>query len=260
MVPLPFVSSTIFENSSGINLLHSRMQNICGHGLVWDRTDLKAFDWNVNVWHLGIKNWRYFYRPRPKYDGKVVCSICLSVHPEGGYPSIWFQVPSLPRVPGPFWGTGGRGYPSIWSQVLSQGRGYPSQVLDQGCPLTLPSPTPSQDQGGGRGRGGEGEEVPQSGPRLAVPPPPPPRQHMLWTRYPVGGTPLAVTQEDFLVSPFLLKNKCQLFWGTTEGPDNCWHLHTDKHLLWRDATKKKLVHWIKRKRFMSIPNEKFAIS
>ena len=60
-----------------------------------------------------------------------------------GYPSLWFQVPSLPLVPGPFWGRdgstpvsgprsspGGRGggYPS---QVLNQGgRRYPSQVLE----------------------------------------------------------------------------------------------------------------------------------
>ena len=107
------------------------------------------------------------YRPRMKYDRKVMFSVCQSVHWGGGYPSLWFQVPSL-----------GRGYPSFWSQVPSWGG--EGQVLGQGYPL------PTARMGGGEG------QVPKSGPRSGFPLQP--RQHTL-----------AVTQEDFLVQ-FKFKN------------------------------------------------------
>ena len=135
--------------------------------------------------------------PRTKYDGKVMFSVRLSVHRmRGGTPA-----------------SGCRSLPCLWSQVLSGGKGYSSllsQVLSPG-------------EGKGKRRG---EKAPQSGPRSVVPssPWPGPRwgdgggypsqvlgqrypspgQHMPWTGYTTGSTPLAVTQKDFLVFLFLI--------------------------------------------------------
>ena len=105
----------------------------------------------------------------PVYEvrGKVMFSFCLSVHTGGGASS----------VPGSF--------PGLWSQVLSGG--YPSSSRGPGWDWT----PPPQAQNG-------------------VPPPPPlglgyhPAPHWRQNRrantcYAVGGTPLAVTQEDCLL-------------------------------------------------------------
>ena len=112
---------------------------------------------------------KYIYRPRTKYNGKVMFSVCLSVHWEGGYPSLWFQVPSLPLVPGLFQGRrgypglwsqvpslplvpgvfqGGRGYPGLWSQVLSRGRGGGTPVRSK---VRVPPPLPARIRMGGGG-------------------------------------------------------------------------------------------------------------
>ena len=100
-----------------------------------------------------------------------------------GYPNLFFQVPSQALDPGPFW-------------VL-----YPSQVLArEGGGVPQPA--------GGPGGGG----VCQSGPRTGIPLPPSPRQHMPQTGCTAGGTPLALTQEDFLVLHLVLKLLgCNLF-------------------------------------------------
>ena len=88
------------------------------------------------------------YRPRTKYDGKVMFSVCPSVHRGGregeerggipvsrsrSLPCLWSQVLS---GEGEGREDGGR-YPSLWSQVLSWG-GYPSHGLGQGYPSPLP--------------------------------------------------------------------------------------------------------------------------
>ena len=150
----------------------------------------------------------------------------LFVHPRGGGAgkgregvpcSLGSLVPGpflggVPQslVPGPFFG--GRGYPSLWFQVFPGGgvsqshprsgvplplsqdqdggggcrQGYPSQVLDQG--YLYPRPRP---------RWGMGRGYPSQVLDRRYPPSPPP--------FPMGSTrhgqdtPLALTQEDFLV-------------------------------------------------------------
>ena len=125
---------------------------------------------------------------RIRRTGKVIVSVCLSVHTrEGGthlYPII------LPLVPCPFWGRRypisipsyfhwshvlSRGYPSDWSQVPS-GR-YPSPAggtQGQGTPPARDG-VPSNGQGWGTPRIGQQRE------------------------YLICGMPLTFMQEDFLV-------------------------------------------------------------
>ena len=111
-----------------------------------------------------------FYRPRTKYDEKVIFLVCLSVHwgrgEEGGT-----QI------------SGSRFLPCLWSQVLSgrggtpvsgprsfphggRGRGYSSQVLGQGTLL-------ARTRGWGEGWGEVGEGIPRSGPGSGYPSPQP---------------------------------------------------------------------------------------
>ena len=145
----------------------------------------------------------------------------------GGFLSFWFQIPSL--ISGLFLGAGGSsvsgsrsfagwdGIPLSWSR----GRGGVLRSGPRtGYPLTPPPPPPCghQDQDilyGERGvpqsgprtgycpppkpGPGQGRGILQSGPRTGYPPLPPPSHNMTWTGYAAGSTPLAVTQEVFLV-------------------------------------------------------------
>ena len=77
-------------------------------------------------------------RPRTKYDGKVMFSVCLFTRGGGRICSL---------VPGPFPTSGPRSWPG------GGGEGRLSHVLGQGYPIPLPPPGPGL--GGGRG-GGKG--------------------------------------------------------------------------------------------------------
>ena len=77
-------------------------------------------------------------------------------------------------VSGPFWGRRG-GAPQSGPRL-----GY--------------TPVPNQDQNGGREQGYPNQVLGQGIPR----------QHMPRTRYAAGGSPLAVTYEDFLVDYFAM--------------------------------------------------------
>ena len=117
--------------------------------------------------------------PMSKGWGKVIFSVCLSVH----------------RV---------MGYPSLRSQVHPWGRGA-------GNPVSGPRFFPGVEGGV---EGWEAVGIPQSGARLGYPLPPhscPLRQNMPWTGYAVGSMLLAVTKEnflvvvDFMITPFTRK-------------------------------------------------------
>ena len=131
----------------------------------------------------------------PAYEvrGKVMFSLCLSTRGEGVLCSL---------VSGPSWG---RGYPSLWSQVPSGGRGYP-------CP------GPCWAGGGGTlVRTSTLLPLPQPRPGQGYTPTPIPRDNMLGTRYAAGGTPLTVTQEDFLVLIINLKLNQDFFITIRQG-------------------------------------------
>ena len=90
------------------------------------------------------------YRPHTKYDGKVIFSVCLSVHWGRGYPSLL-----VPGISGPRSFSGwGRGYPGLWSQVLSlvlaNGKGVPQSrsLLGRGYPVLGPLPPPKVESKG----------------------------------------------------------------------------------------------------------------
>ena len=153
------------------------------------------------------------YRPRSQV------SVFLSVHGEGGggYPSLWSQVLSR-----------GGDYPSLWSHILFQGSTGPFWGRKEGGtpvsgPRSLFQPlVPGHFWGEGvpqplvPGPPGSSSGVSQSGARRGYPLPPartrtggtpqpgpgqrvPPGQNTTQTGYAAGSTPLAVTQEDFLV-------------------------------------------------------------
>ena len=169
------------------------------------------------------------YRPHPKDGGKVLFSVCLSVHTStrglphpssrwgdtpsqvqvGGTPSSWwgYPIPGLDGgylIPGP--GRGDTpsswqgGTPSSWNGVPHPRSrwGYPGVPPDRtgwGTPATqdwMRSP-PGLDV------------VPLFHPGLDVVTPPPPIRlsSIASTCYVAGGIPLAFKQEDFLVSNVL---------------------------------------------------------
>ena len=132
----------------------------------------------------------------------------------GGYPILWPQVLSrayplvlslvlfqvLPA------GERRRGGGTTRSLVLPRGGGTwpgqgippPSQVGTGGGTPSLPLPRP------GPGQGAPPPLPPGPGPAQGVPPPPPPPppgDRRASTCYAVGGRPVAVMQEDFLVKP-----------------------------------------------------------
>ena len=77
---------------------------------MWSRkkgvSEIKYFYW-VQPICLPCIGAIHIYQPPTKYNRKVIFSVCLSVHQgRWGYSDLWFQVPSLPLVPGPF--SGGR--------------------------------------------------------------------------------------------------------------------------------------------------------
>ena len=142
------------------------------------------------------------YCPRTKSDGKVMISVSLSVHRRRGYP--WFclcsclwsclEVPLGPVsrpasgfVSGPVWGLPGQ------DQGVRPGQKQDRTGQDRGVPLPytrLGQRYPSrQDQ----------ERRPSPSDRIrtrqGVTRPPPPQDRLRHR-----GTPLAVTQEDFLVN------------------------------------------------------------
>ena len=85
--------------------------------------------------------------PCTKYDGKVMFPVC-SPGWGRGYPSLWFQVPSLSLSH-----VLSEGFPVSGPSSFPRERVYPSQVLGQGYPL---SPPPSQNQDRERKWKGEG--------------------------------------------------------------------------------------------------------
>ena len=138
----------------------------------------------VPSFHSRISDHRIFFTARIQRMGKVMFSVCpppgvggrMEV-PSPRFFGLWSQVLSLgglgrgTPVPGTF--------PGLWSQVLSGGVPVP----DGGGAY----PSPSLRRGGGTP--GQGTHQPGLGfplPYLAL-------------GYPLGGMPLAVTQEDFLV-------------------------------------------------------------
>ena len=114
----------------------------------------------------------YFYRPRTKYDGKVIFSVCLFVHRgRGGTPAHW----SWSVVPGPLLGkgvpliSGPRSFPCSWLG----GRGYLSQAQRR-APLLPPPPPPARTSTG-----------------IHLPSPP---QETPWTEYSASGMPRAFSR------------------------------------------------------------------
>ena len=117
------------------------------------------------------------YRPSTKYNGKVIFSVCLSVHQEGtllsgprSFPGDWVHQ-SL--VPGPFsggWGTPVRNYPPPARTRTGRGDGYPSQALGQGTSSLQ-----------ARSSMGEGRDYPSQVPGQGTPLPPDSTRHGLDT-------------------------------------------------------------------------------
>ena len=180
----------------------------------------------------------YFITARIRRMGKVMFSVCVSVHTRrGGTPSSWWWRGTLSSwwwgVPHPADGRGG--YPiqlvvggtPAWTWMggylgypLAGGPhpGYPLAggptwgTPQQGEPhLWYPlagGPTQGTPAGGPTwgtippGRGSPTWGTPHRGTPPGVPPPPPPTSTAC-TCYTVGGMPLAFTQEDFLVNNLL---------------------------------------------------------
>ena len=112
-------------------------------------------------------------------EGNIFTGVCLSVHRGGweGNSALLVQAKGWVELgttcPGP-----------------SRGRGwYPSQVLGQGLSLSLQPPARTGSTLTGQDQDKKYQPYPN----------PLTGQHTPWTRYAGGGTPLAVTQEDFLL-------------------------------------------------------------
>ena len=143
-----------------------------------------------------IKNFHDFYHPHMQYGGNVmfaqVLSFCLSTVGGEVYPVFGLRSLLRPLVSGPFRPLVSGPFSGLWSQVLSGGRG--------GTPVRCPLPHPHA-----RTRtGGNTSLPPRPGPEHGVLPPSPTGQHTTRTGYTASGTPLAITQENFLIPGALI--------------------------------------------------------
>ena len=128
----------------------------------------------------------------PAYDGKVMVSVCLSDHQEGGGVPKSGLRPGGRRV-----GGRGRGYPN---QACKEGWGWervPQSGLQPGERSGRRGRVSSQACSWGRMKGVH-YVLSRGTPSFSLPSPAPRHRR---TDYAAAGSPLAVSQEDFLVPP-----------------------------------------------------------